>query len=655
MGNAPITMGLKTDKNAYQHGETMTGTVYLSVTSVDAKIQSYQGIQLSFSGEEHSEVRVKEENSGDSGTTYRTERETINIFHVQVPMTTFASPLRPANYEFPFEWTLPNTPLPSSFRNRQTQSGRCEVRYTLAAYVTPQDNTSSSIGIGRFLSCNSFTSKGTFASQTIQFVGAPTRAIPEPLYLAEERTTLNGLCCCWKQGDISLGWQADNIVLTPEAECRLVIRGSNASALPVSKLRVQLIQTIHWQAGGSSESNFQNRHTRSQNATLVDYYVDVGHLKQWHGTAEKSSRIAYQSVSANDNGIGNMNINGHNQEDDYFEDEENDEIDNSYPIPTSFEIPPDTLDSYQGNSCRIEHMLIVSAVTRMLATTPQVPHSIHIQRVGMGKSPAAVPVATAWMDETEYQDVVLPSNWAPDEKVPVIHLKQIATLDDEDGAIVDNPARIVTAEAVMVRPNQPQVAAIDNSPNNSSNSLAFARPAGMDPSAPLEDENFDFNGVYGDVTARSTHGPDLQKVFELLQEIDAHDLNTHHRIEHEIKHVPLCQKVVANMTPTEYQYLCRAANKATLHRVSFLLATELNKSGLSDEGQQQEQGFRGEYLVALMQLPLAQEISLSLIGSLTEQIIDLDNSASLVEHSLRPDDASWFLERVAAIRMRNQK
>ena len=543
-------MGLKTDKNAYQHGETMTGTVYLSVTSLDGKIQSYQGIQLSFSGEEHSEVRVKEENSGDSGTTFRTERETINIFHVQVPMTTFASPLRQANYEFPFEWTLPVTPLPSSFRNRQTQSGHCEVRYTLAAYLTPQDNNSSSIGVGRFLSCNSFTSKGTSASQTIQFVGAPTRAIPEPLHLAEERKTINGLCCCWKQGSISLGWQADTIVLTPEAECRLVIRGSNASALPVSKLRVQLIQSIHWQAGGSSESNFQNRHTRSQNATLVDYYVDVGHLKQWRGTSETSSGTGYQAVNANNN--GNVNINGHNQEDDYFEDEENDDIGNSYPIPTSFEVPPDTLDSYQGNICRIEHMLIVSAVTRMLATTPQVPYSIHIQRVGMGSSPAAVPVATAWMDETEYQDVVLPSNWAPDEKVPVIHLKQITALNDEDGVIVNTPAGIVTAEAVMVRPNQPCAAVIATMPGNSSDSLEFARPAGMDPSAPLEDENFDFNGVYGDATARSIHGPDLQTMFELLQEIDPHDLNTHHRIEHEIKHTPLCQQVVANITPTEY-------------------------------------------------------------------------------------------------------
>ena len=292
MGNAPVTMGLKTHKNSYQHGETMTGTVYLSVTSVDAKIQSYQGIQLSFGGQENTEVRIKEEN-GDRGTTYRTERETASIFHVEIPLTTFSSPLRPANYEFPFEWKLPDTPLPSSFRNRKSHSGHCEVRYTLSAYLMPQDGSRNPMG---FLSSNihSTSSSGTSASQTIQFVGAPTRAIPEPLQLAEERTVVNGLCCCWKQGHISLGWEADTIVLTPQAECKLLLRGSNASAIPVSKLRVQLIQSVHWQAG--SDDDFQKRHTRSHNTTLVDYYVDVGHLQQWHGTAEKPQG-GYQSVN----------------------------------------------------------------------------------------------------------------------------------------------------------------------------------------------------------------------------------------------------------------------------------------------------------------------------------------------------------------------
>ena len=602
MGNAPVTMGLKTHKNSYQHGETMTGTVYLSVTSVDAKIQSYQGIQLSFGGQENTEVRIKEEN-GDRGTTYRTERETASIFHVEIPLTTFSSPLRPANYEFPFEWKLPDTPLPSSFRNRKSHSGHCEVRYTLSAYLMPQDGSRNPMG---FLSSNihSTSSSGTSASQTIQFVGAPTRAIPEPLQLAEERTVVNGLCCCWKQGHISLGWEADTIVLTPQAECKLLLRGSNASAIPVSKLRVQLIQSVHWQAG--SDDDFQKRHTRSHNTTLVDYYVDVGHLQQWHGTAEKPQG-GYQSVYEDDN-----------------DDDGDDDHDDHYPLPTSFQVPPDIMDTYQGHNCRIEHTLIVSAVTRMFATNPKVPYNIHVQRIGIGSSPAAVPVATAWMDETEYQDAVLPSNWSPDEKVPVIHLTEITSLDDD--AITN--AGIATAEAVMVM--QPDAAA---EVATSDDPLAFARPAGMTPSAPLEDE-------------MTSYGSDLQEVLGLLEEVDFNDMTTHRRIEHQIRRLPVCQTVMAHMTPQHYQFLCQAATKDTLHRISLLLATELNSG---------PQGFRGEYLVALMQLPMAKEGSLSLIGSLADQICDLDQSASFVEQSLRPDDASWFRERVEAIRMRKQK
>lgn len=474
MGNTPVTMGLKTDKSVYQHGEIMTGTVYLSVTSVDAKIQSYQGIKLSLNGQELTEVRIKEED-GDRGTTYRTERESSSIFHVEVPMTTFASPLRPANYEFPFEWKLPDTPLPSSFRNRQSNNGNCEVRYTLSAQLTPLDYSRTG-----FMS-NNGPKDGASASQTIQFVGAPTRQMPEPLNIAEERTVVNGLCCCWGQGQISLGWEADTIVLTPQAQCHLLLKGSNQSAIPVTKLRVQLIQSVHWQAGGTGD--YQKRHTRSHNTTVVDFYADVGHLRQWRGTAD-GPKSDYQSIQSN-------------------------EDDEHVPLETSFEVPADILDTYQGNSCRVEHTLIISAVTRMLATTPKVPYNIHVQRIGIGSSPAAVPVAMAWMDETEYQDVVLPADWSPDEKVPVIHVTEVTTLSDDD-AVINNKG-IATAEAVMVQPY-----ASTAPTSNASDPLAFARRTGVAPS------NDNIMVAHG-----SSAEP--QEPFGLLQQIETSYVNDHHR------------------------------------------------------------------------------------------------------------------------------
>jgi hypothetical protein len=115
-------------------------------------------------------------------------------------------------------------------------------------------------------------------------------------------------------------------------------------------------------------------------------------------------------------------------------------------------------------------------VTRACATTPQVPYIIHVQRIGMGTSPAELPMAAAWVEEAEFQDVVLPSDWAPDEKVPVIHLEAIVTpVGDND---ISSGPPMATAHAVMMEPSAPMEIDGDDDP------LAFARPA---PSAPVED------------------------------------------------------------------------------------------------------------------------------------------------------------------------
>ncbi|CAB9512445.1 Arrestin (or S-antigen), N-terminal domain [Seminavis robusta] len=601
MGNTPIQIGLKIDKQTYQHGETMTGTVYVSVSSVTPAIQSYQGIRLAFGGSENTEIRIRESHGSgsDRHTSIRTERESTSLLHVEVPLTSFASPLRVAKYEFPFEWKLPDTPLPSSFRHRNAGvdgKGFCEIRYSLSAFLVPQEQQMGFFGPRR--------NSNTCASQTIQFVGAPTREIPEPLHLAEERTHMNGLCCCWKQGHVSLGWEADSIVLTPEAPCQIQIWGSNASAIPVHGLRVQLIQSVQWQAG----QEFHRRRSWGENSSLVDFNVDVSHLPQWDHVTHKGHGSSYSAVN-NQHG--------------------------AQPVSTSFQVPPDVLDSYQGLNCKVEHKLIVSAVTRFMATTPAVSYSVHLQRSGTtSSSPASMPVAMAWMEESEFQDVALPTDWSPDETVPVIHLTEINALEDEAG---DNASKVTmaTAEAVMVEPVGAAAATTSfgrsDNPLDGEDPLAFARPADdLAPSAPMEDEF-----LMDDAAA------DLQQVLGMLRQIDPNDLTSHRRIEHQIRNLPVSQRVLQTLSPPQYRYLCEAGTNQTLSRIAFLLATELNKRS--------RPGFRGEYLVALMQLPLAKDGSISLIGSLTDQICDLPQSHLFVEQSLEPQDAQWFRQRVNAI------
>ena len=454
MGNAPIQMGIKADKASYQYGETMTGTVYVSVSSLNETITKYRGIHLAFMGEENVEIRIREEHSAGTSsnqrTTYRSERESTNFLHVDVPLTNFDKPLRVARYEFPFEWKLPESPLPSSFRHRnQDRSGYCEVKYTISAYLVPQERQT-----GFFQNWKS-KSGAASAFQNIQYVGPPTRTVPEPIHLAEEETIVNGLCCCWRQGFISLGWSIDSVVLTPQAQCNLQISGFNASTIPVQYLQIQLLESVHWRAG----NDLGKQHTRSYKSKLVDYNVQVSHLRQWDPTDAH-----HQNYSPT-----------------YTSDEGQQSQDGT--IITSFQVPADVKDSYQGRNCNVEHTLVVSAVTRTFATTPQVSYTLHMQRVGSGSSPAEVPMATAWMEEADYQDAVLPSDWAPDEKVPVIHLDNIAPIGDESpNYLSDTP--MATAHAVMVEPSAPIEATYRSSTDD--DPLAFARPP---PSAPPVEED----------------------------------------------------------------------------------------------------------------------------------------------------------------------
>lgn len=691
MGNAPLQMGLKTDKQSYQHGETMTGTVFLQVNAVDASIQSYTGIRLQFAGVENTEVRVEEGSGNDR--TYRTVRESSSILRVEVPMTNFSSPLRVAKYEFPFEWKLPDTPLPSSFRhhNRLDRKGNCEVKYTLTAYLVPQESgvfgvvpNSNGLGLNK-------SNKAACASQTIHFVGATTRSMPEPINIAEERTTINRFCCCWKQGQISLGWEADTIVLSPGAPCHLQIWGSNQSALPVQHLRVQLVQSVKWQAG----NDFDRRHTRSNNSTLIDYNYDVSHMPQWDPVLPTSTGSNRDYQAANQ--------------------QSNDDAPNE-PAATSFQVPSDVMDSYQGLNCTVEHSLIVTAVTAMMATTPTVSYTVHLQRAAAATS-GGLPVATAWMEEAEYTDAVLPSDWAPDEKVPVIHLREIvateanATTATAQAVVMDPPVNPAAAQpssvaslhpstsmiqqskgyppAVAAYPTGPPSAAVyppasfatANSaaplsayptapaatpfpPSASATPYASAPPATPFPPAasatayasaapaaavPSESDEvaMDFarpTGMTDDIVPPTATAPmeegrftDLEQFQNILRQIDINDMSTYRSVEHQLRSLPACQRVLSTMTPEDYQYLCQAGTPITIARISYLLAAELNKGA---------QGFRGAFMVALMQLPVAQETSISLIGSLTEQISDLEQSADYVQQTLRPDDAKWFKQRV---------
>eukprot|EP00339_Tiarina_fusa_P024646 CAMPEP_0117066660 /NCGR_PEP_ID=MMETSP0472-20121206/46632_1 /TAXON_ID=693140 ORGANISM="Tiarina fusus, Strain LIS" /NCGR_SAMPLE_ID=MMETSP0472 /ASSEMBLY_ACC=CAM_ASM_000603 /LENGTH=160 /DNA_ID=CAMNT_0004787835 /DNA_START=46 /DNA_END=525 /DNA_ORIENTATION=+ len=140
MGNAPITVGLRTDKSSCSAGSKATGRVYVSVSK---ESQPVQALMLKIVGAEHVLVHHttshsdrhndrRHRNHSHSHTEDHYERAESTFLQLEYPLHTFPrGQLAPGQYEYPFEIQLPYN-LPSSMICRDGQS-YCDVKYELTA------------------------------------------------------------------------------------------------------------------------------------------------------------------------------------------------------------------------------------------------------------------------------------------------------------------------------------------------------------------------------------------------------------------------------------------------------------------------------------------------------------------------------------------
>ena len=106
MGNMNSNLGIQIDQDAVYSGGTISGKVFLQVTSETEAAT----LQIMFVGKEHAHVHwTTTEKRGDRQTTrHHHAYRDRTLVAIDVPLGTFPDGVvRPGNYEFPFSATLP--------------------------------------------------------------------------------------------------------------------------------------------------------------------------------------------------------------------------------------------------------------------------------------------------------------------------------------------------------------------------------------------------------------------------------------------------------------------------------------------------------------------------------------------------------------------
>lgn len=126
MGNAPATLAVQLDKNAYTSGEFLTGKIYLNVTSAT----KCNTLQLELHGYEKTKVKYKRKKNKETETRYA--RATRTFLRVDTPIASFPDgTAKPGQFEFPFTAKLPEG-LPSTMKCGNASSW-CKVFYFVKA------------------------------------------------------------------------------------------------------------------------------------------------------------------------------------------------------------------------------------------------------------------------------------------------------------------------------------------------------------------------------------------------------------------------------------------------------------------------------------------------------------------------------------------
>ena len=384
MGNAQVTVGLRTEKQTYKAGDRVSGTVYVNV---DRRAHPAQAIALRILGREHSLVHHTTSETRREGHDEQThhrdhyDESTSDFLHVEYPLQSFATGrLLPGQYEFPFNITLPSN-LPSSMSCRQGES-HCSVEYLLTATLVKPSS-----GIG---------SLHPNAEQKLSIM-----AIPPPGEHLEDSSLLLPVdevpvysCCCHNKGSMILQTQFSKTTVQHQDTIDVQFRCSNQSTIQVKTVRIQLEEITEWTAHNRGRSEVVKR-------ILDRREMDASQFPELAKRHKRRQR-------------------------DYFGVPPDHEHGSDQWRHASIHIPFSARDTYNGQVVKVRHLVSVQLITKGCCNThPDATTSVQVyqsipSRSGTASTVPSAPsslydeYSAAAMVSTEPTATAPPSHWDDD-------------------------------------------------------------------------------------------------------------------------------------------------------------------------------------------------------------------------------------------------
>lgn len=379
MGNKQVKLGLRLDDKTFG---LVTGRTYLNVTQ---EIQA-DGLHLLLIGEEYTQIchdeRSSFAHSGErnySSTHREIDRASASLVHMDVNLTTFSSgKIPPGQYEYPFEWELPSN-LPGTMYCAKGDS-HCEIRYRMTAYLSSRSRA--------------FGEPEHSTTQSLCIVGQSSH-IQGPSGIVMEPEVVRMKSCCFDSGQVTLGWDVDKTVASPDSVMKIGINGVNESKVEIQCLRARLVETISWSAHGRTEE---------EKNVLTEAKIPTTNLPQWHA----NHHHAYHHLGFNDSG---QSI-----------------------VETQLLLPSQARDTYSGSIIQVRHSLVITAVTPPCYTTVESGSLIRVQREAAQVHPSSIPTAPFdfLAEPTMVEADILPDDWAPQQAhVVTLPVSSAVLLDSE--------------------------------------------------------------------------------------------------------------------------------------------------------------------------------------------------------------------------------
>jgi hypothetical protein len=394
MGNAPISIGLRTDQTSYTAGDTVTGRVYVLITK---EAQPVQALVLQLRGEEHAVV------NNTTGDDRRRNRREFTFLRMEYPLHTYNSDqqqqqhqqhfLPVGQYEYPFSIHLPagcdavyNLPSSMHCQSDYFAESYCEVKYEL---IVTLQQPSSGLFHSNPQSRQSMTIYAASPPATILHLllgqepeqEDTTTCSSSALQLPLEHVPVHNYCGCLRQGSMALEAQLTERILQPHDAVHVQFSCRNQSTATVHTVRVQLEQIVEWKGRnryretrkrvldctdmGAAQfpelTKLQRRPPRNvpppyyyyeeqQYPDHPEQYHDHHHHPHDHHDPEQTVPMHQeQQQAASSNTTTTTTTNCWHS--------------------SSVQVPPIAYDSYRGRAVQVRHVLSVQLLTNGLFTT----------------------------------------------------------------------------------------------------------------------------------------------------------------------------------------------------------------------------------------------------------------------------------------------